>query len=173
MLGRRSNQARFDADIKRRFNLSDRGPAEVITDRLSFQSLSGLSITHPLSNDTTLTRFRQKLQGKGLLERLFSTLNSKLDRLYLLVKKGSFIDATRVQAQRRSLSKVKNNAKKEQDSDAIQIQSSTNEEEENLSSRHDNERQEKNNTTKLTKNGEACFAKDPDGRWTVKLNQPY
>ncbi len=89
MLGRRSNQARFfDADIKRRFNFSDRYPAEAITDRLSFQSFLGLSIIHPLTNDTTLTRFRQKLQGKGLLEELFSTLNSKLDRLYLLVKKG-------------------------------------------------------------------------------------
>ena len=84
------------------FNLSDRGLAEAIADRLSFQSFLGLSIVDPVPDDTTFTRFRQKLQEKGMLEELFSILDSEFDRLGLLVKKGSFIDATIIQAQKKA-----------------------------------------------------------------------
>ncbi len=89
------------------FNLSDRGLAEAIADRLSFQSFLGLSIVDPVPDDTTFTRFRQKLQEKGMLEELFSILDSEFDRLGLLVKKGSFIDATIIQDQRKPPSSVK------------------------------------------------------------------
>lgn len=83
------------------FSLSDRGLVDAITDRLSFQSFLGLSVTDPVPDDTTFTRFREKLQEKGLLEELFPILDSEFDRLALLVKKGSFIGATIIQAQRR------------------------------------------------------------------------
>ncbi len=85
----------------------------------------GLFLTDPIPDDTTFTRFRQKLQEKGLLEELFSFLDSEFDRLGLLVKKGSFIDATIVQAQRRPPSKEEDDKgeKEEGDLDAIQAQS--------------------------------------------------
>lgn len=154
------------------FGLSDRGLAEAIADRLSFQSFLGLSIVDPVPDDTTFTRFRQKLQEKGLLEELFSILDSEFDRLGLLVKRGSFIDATIVQAQRRPSSKEKADTEEEQDPCAIQIQSSTKEED---PSSHDEsaKTKEKDNATKLTKNGKAYYATDPDARWTVKRGKPY
>jgi len=114
--------------LQQRFGLSCLGLVEAIADRLSFQSFLGLSITDPVPDDTTVTRFRQKLQEKGLLEELFSILDSEFDRLGLLVKRGSFIDATIVQAQRRPPSKEKADTEEEQDPCAIQIQSSTKEE---------------------------------------------
>jgi len=154
------------------FNLSDRGLVEAIADRLSFQSFLGLSIVDPVPDDTTFTRFRQKLQEKGLLEELFSILDSEFDRLGLLVKRGSFIDATIVQAQRRPSSKEKADTEEEQDPCAIQIQSSTKEED---PSSHDEsaKTKEKDNATKLTKNGKAYYATDLDARWTVKRGKPY
>lgn len=87
------------------YNLSDRDLSEAIADRLSFQSFLGLSLTDPVPDDTTFCRFRQKLHEKGLLEELFSLLDAQFERLGILVKKGSFIDATIVQAQRRPPSK--------------------------------------------------------------------
>ena len=83
------------------FNLSDRDLSEAIADRLSFQSFLGLSLTDPVPDDTTFCRFRQKLLELGLLEELFSLLDAQFEDLGILVKKGSFIDATIVQAQRR------------------------------------------------------------------------
>jgi len=157
------------------FNLSDRGLVEAIADRLSFQSFLGLSITDPVPDDTTFTRFRQKLQEKELLEELFSVLDSEFDRLGLLVKKGSFIDATIIQAQRRPPSKEKDDdAKEEQDPDAIQAKSSA--KGENSSSRHDDERierKDKDDALKITKNGKAYYVTDLDARWTVKRGKPY
>ncbi|KRT34477.1 hypothetical protein HMPREF1705_02989 [Acetomicrobium hydrogeniformans ATCC BAA-1850] len=100
----------------------------------------GLFLTDPVPDNTTFTPFRQKLQEKGVLEELFSILDSEFDLLGFLVKKGSFINATIVQAQRRPPSKEKDDKdeKKERDLDAIQAQSSTREE--NPSLHHDDER---------------------------------
>jgi IS5 family transposase len=156
------------------FNLSDRGLAEAIADRLSFQSFLGLSITDPVPDDTTFTRFRQKLQEKGVLEELFSILDSEFDRLGLLVKRGSFIDATIVQAQRRPPSKEKADKEKEEerDLDSTQIHSSA---EEGDHSSHDEraKAEAKDDALKITENGKAYYATDPDARWTVKRGKLY
>ncbi len=154
------------------FNLSDRGLAEAIADRLSFQSFLGLSITDPVPDDTTFKRFRQKLQEKGVLEELFSILDSEFDRLGLLVKRGSFIDATIVQAQRRPPSKEKDDKEEERGLDSTQIHSSA--EEEDHSSHDERAKAEaKDDALKITKNGKAYYATDPDARWMVKRGKPY
>lgn len=156
------------------FNLSDRGLAEAIADRLSFQSFLGLSIVDPVPDDTTFTRFRQKLQEKGMLEELFSILDSEFDRLGLLVKKGSFIDATIIQAQRRPPSKGKDDEdeKKERGSDSAQIHSSAGDKD-HFSHDESAMVEAKDDALKLTKNGKAYYVKDPDARWTVKSGHPY
>jgi len=145
------------------FNLSDRGLAEAIADRLSFQSFLGLSIVDPVPDDTTFTRFRQKLQEKGMLEELFSILDSEFDRLGLLVKKGSFVDATIIQAQRRPPSKEKDDEdeKKERGSDSAQIHSSA-EDKDHFSHDERTMVEAKDDALKLTKNGKAYYAADPD-----------
>jgi len=156
------------------FNLSDRDLAEAIADRLSFQSFLGLSIVDPVPDDTTFTRFRQRLQEKGMLEELFSILDSEFDRLGLLVKKGSFIDATIIQAQRKPPSKEKDDEdeKKERGSDSAQIHSSA---EDKDRFPHDESAmvEAKDNALKVTKNGKVYYATDPDARWTVKRGKPY
>jgi len=137
------------------FNLSDRGLAEAIADRLSFQSFLGLSIVDPVPDDTTFTRFRQKLQEKELLKELFSILDSEFDRLGLLVKRGSFIDATIIQAQRKPPSK------ETKENSGINYADS------------DEGTKENDSKVKSTKNGKVYYAKDPDARWTVKRGKPY
>ena len=137
------------------FNLSDRDLSEAIADRLSFQSFLGLSLTDPVPDDTTFCRFRQKLLELGLLEELFSLLDAQFEDLGILVKKGSFIDATIVQAQRRPPSKE------------------TKEEDGSVDSAGDGEnRKGSGSKASLTKDGKIYFKSDPDARWTVKRGKP-
>ena len=75
------------------FNFFDRDLPKAIADRLSFQSFLGLPLSDPVPDDTTFCRFRQKLLEEDLLE---------FERLGILVRRDSFIDATIVQAQIRS-----------------------------------------------------------------------
>jgi len=138
------------------FNLSDRDLSEAIADRLSFQSFLGLSLTDPVPDDTTFCRFRQKLQEEGLLEELFLLLDAQFERLGILVKKGSFIDATIVQAQRRPPSKE------------------TKEEDGSVDSAGDGEStKEGDGKVSLTKNGKIYYKTDLNARWTVKRGKPH
>jgi len=134
----------------------------------------GLSITDPVPDDTAFTRFRQKLQEKELLEELFSVLDSEFDRLGLLVKKGSFIDATIIQAQRRPPSKEKDDEDKKegQEPDSTQIHSSA---EDKDHFPHDERAvaEVKDDALKITKNDKAYYVTDLDARWTVKRGKPY
>lgn len=138
------------------FNLSDRDLSEAIADRLSFKSFLGLSLSDPVPDDTTFCRFRQKLQEEGLLEELFLLLDAQFERLGILVKKGSFIDATIVQAQRRPPSKE------------------TKEEDGSVDSAGDGEDGKGSGSkASLTKDGKIYFKSDPDARWTVKRGKPH
>ena len=134
------------------FNLSDRDLSEAIADRLSFQSFLGLSLTDPVPDDTTFCRFRQKLQEEGLLEELFLLLDAQFERLGILVKKGSFIDATIVRAQRKPPSKES----KENNDDGSSVEKA----------------KENDDKVNITKNGKTYFKSDPDARWTVKRGKP-
>ena len=93
------------------FNLLGKDLSEDIADRLSFRSYLGLPLADPIPEDTTFCRFRQKLQEEGLLEELFLLLGAQFKNLCILAKRGSFRDATAIQAQRRPPLKAKKNEK--------------------------------------------------------------
>jgi len=61
-----------------------------------------------------------------------------------------------VQAQRRPPSKEPSKEKDDKDEDDERIES-----------------KEKDDALKITKNGKACYATDPDARWTVKGGKPF
>lgn len=83
------------------YGLSDPGLEESIRDRLSFQRFLGLSLKDPVPDETTLCRFRGALAREGLAESLFALLQAQLDGRGFIVRRGSLIDATLVQAQPR------------------------------------------------------------------------
>lgn len=80
------------------YGLSDPGLEEALGDRLSFRSFSGLGLDEGQPDHSTLSRFRKTLRERGLDTRLFDEVERQLDARGLLVKSGTLLDATLVEA---------------------------------------------------------------------------
>jgi IS5 family transposase len=76
------------------YGLSDVELEEALTDRLSFKHFVGLGLGEPVPDHTTVCRFRNQLAAAGLLAELDRQLAAK----GLVLKRGTLIDATLVQA---------------------------------------------------------------------------
>jgi transposase, IS5 family len=80
------------------YGLSDPGLEEALSDRVSFRRFCGLSLEDATPDETTLCRFRLSLVEAGLGEALFAEVTRQLDAAGLMVKTGTLIDASLVQA---------------------------------------------------------------------------
>jgi IS5 family transposase len=80
------------------YRLSDPGLEEALGDRLSFRRFVGLSLDEAVPDHSTLSRFRTRLGQDGLAEQLFDELNGQLSAAGLILRQGTLIDATVVQA---------------------------------------------------------------------------
>jgi IS5 family transposase len=80
------------------YRLSDPGLEEALSDRLSFRRFVGLALADPVPDHSTLSRFRSELVRRGLTERLLVELNRQLEQRGLMVKSGTLIDASLVEA---------------------------------------------------------------------------
>jgi transposase, IS5 family len=80
------------------YRLSDPGLEEALSDRLSFRRFVGLALADPVPDHSTLSRFRAELTRRGLSETLLAELNRQLDAKGLMVKTGTLIDASLVEA---------------------------------------------------------------------------
>lgn len=82
------------------FNLSDPGLEEALKDRISFRKFVGLSFTDKTPDETTFVKFRTRLREAGIHDTIFDAVVKHLDSKGLLVKQGSMVDATIIQAPR-------------------------------------------------------------------------
>jgi IS5 family transposase len=80
------------------YGLSDPGLEEALSDRLSFRRFCGLGLDAATPDETTICRFRASLTEKGLAEKIFTAVLSQLDAQGLLLREGTIIDATVVEA---------------------------------------------------------------------------
>jgi IS5 family transposase len=80
------------------YGLSDVELEEALADRLSFRRFLGMGFEAAIPDHTTLCRFRNDLAAAGLSERLFDELTKQLDRHGLVLRRGTLIDATLVEA---------------------------------------------------------------------------
>ena len=78
------------------YNLSDEGLEDSLLDRLSFRRFCGLKVNDPTPDAITIGRFRASLKREG--EKLFEAINSQLDKKGMMVKSGTLVDATIIQA---------------------------------------------------------------------------
>ncbi len=86
--------------LQKWFNLSDPGLEEQLRDRLSFRKFVGLSAEDETPDETTFVNFRKRLREAGLHDAIFNTVNAHLERQGLLVKQGTIVDATIIEAPR-------------------------------------------------------------------------
>lgn len=79
-------------------NLSDYALEEALDDRLSFRRFVSLSMTEKAPDHSVFSRFRDQLIKHGIHDRLFTELNRQLEERGLIVKKGTLVDATVIEA---------------------------------------------------------------------------
>lgn len=80
------------------YGLSDPGLEEALGDRVSFRRFCGFALDEASPDETTICRFRNDLKASGLGEALFSEIAAQLDRAGFMVKAGTLIDASLVEA---------------------------------------------------------------------------
>ena len=81
------------------YNLSDPQMEEALSDRISFRRFVGLGLEDETPDHSTISRFRSELAKRELSEKLFEELESQLDKRGLMLKEGTLMDATLVEAQ--------------------------------------------------------------------------
>lgn len=80
------------------YGLSDRELEEALCDRLSFRRFVGLGLEESVPDHTVLSRFRNLLIEAGLLEKLFCELDRQLEKAGVMLKRGTMLDATLIEA---------------------------------------------------------------------------
>jgi len=80
------------------YGLSDPGLEEALLDRVSFRRFCGLALDGTTPDETTICRFRGDLVAAGLAEKVFAAVLAQLDAKGLIVREGTIIDATLVEA---------------------------------------------------------------------------
>ena len=83
------------------YTASDPEMAAALCDRLSFRRFVGLGLADDAPHYATISRFRQQLTARGLAAALFAEVSRQLAAHGLVIKAGTLLDATLVQAQAR------------------------------------------------------------------------
>jgi IS5 family transposase len=80
------------------YGLSDPELEDALGDRLSFRRFAGLALDGPVPDETTLCRFRGELARRELTVLLLAAVDAQLAAKGLVLRKGTLIDATLVEA---------------------------------------------------------------------------
>lgn len=80
------------------YGLSDPELEEALADRLSFRRFAGLPRDGPVPDETTICRFRGELVRRELSARLLAAVEAQLAAKGLVLRHGTLIDATLVEA---------------------------------------------------------------------------
>lgn len=80
------------------YSLSDYELEAALDDRFSFRRFVGLSAADQAPDHSTFCRFREQLVQHGMQDQLFKELDRQLESKGLIVKKGTLIDATVIEA---------------------------------------------------------------------------
>ena len=81
------------------YNLSDPEMEAALGDRLSFRRFVGLGLEDATPDHSTISRFRKELTQRGLGEALFGEVGRQLEVRGMVLKEGTLLDATLVEAQ--------------------------------------------------------------------------
>jgi IS5 family transposase len=80
------------------YGLSTRELEEALADRLSFRRFCGLSLEEGVPDHSVLSRFHGELVARGLMEALFGELDRQLEKAGVILKRGTMLDATLIEA---------------------------------------------------------------------------
>jgi len=80
------------------YGLSDEGLEAAVDDRLSFRRFAGLPLAESVPDHSSIWRFREQLARRGLAERVLREINRQLDAKGLILRQGTLIDASIIEA---------------------------------------------------------------------------
>jgi transposase, IS5 family len=80
------------------YGLSDEGLEAAVDDRLSFRRFAGIPLAESVPDHSSIWRFREEPAKRGLAERLPAEVNRQLDAKGLVLRRGTLIDATLLEA---------------------------------------------------------------------------
>src|ERR671927_669779 len=80
------------------YGLSDEGLEAAVDDRLSFRRFAGIPLSESVPDHSSVWRFREELARRGLAARLLAEVNRQLDAKGLILRRGTLIDATILEA---------------------------------------------------------------------------
>lgn len=83
------------------YDLSDPALEDALIDRLSFQRFLGITFDTEIPDYTTIWRFRDRLMKAGCLKAIYAEVLRQLDERGLILRKGTIVDASLVQAARK------------------------------------------------------------------------
>ena len=98
------------------YDLSDMGTVAEVIDSRAFSEFCGVDSSNQVPDGDTLGRFRHILEENGIQQKLFAQVVQCLTEKGLILKKGTIVDSTIIEAP----SSTKNK-KKERDPDAHQV----------------------------------------------------
>jgi IS5 family transposase len=80
------------------YGLSDEGLEAALDDRLSFRRFAGIPLAESVPDHSSVWRFREQLASRGLAARLLAEVNRQLDAKGLILRRGTLVDATVLEA---------------------------------------------------------------------------
>jgi IS5 family transposase len=80
------------------YSLSDYELEAALDDRFSFRRFVKLSVSEKAPDHSTFSRFREQLIAHGVHDQLFKELDRQLESKGLMLKKGTLVDATVIEA---------------------------------------------------------------------------
>ena len=80
------------------YGLSDPGLEAALADRLSFRRFCGFALDARTPDHVTIHRFREALRRHDLTDRVFAEINRQIDGYGLILRRGTLIDASLVEA---------------------------------------------------------------------------
>ena len=98
------------------YDLSDMGTVAEVIDSRAFSEFCGVDSSNQVPDGDTLGRFRHILEENGIQQKLFTQVVQSLTEKGLILKKGTIVDSTIIEAP----SSTKNK-KKDRDPDAHQV----------------------------------------------------
>src|SRR3712207_1245053 len=89
--------------LQQGYGLSDEGLEAAVDDRLSFRRFAGIPLAESVPDHSSIWHFREELARRGLAERLLVEVNRQLDAKGMILRRGTLIDATILEADRKSV----------------------------------------------------------------------
>jgi IS5 family transposase len=100
------------------YGLGDPAMEEALSDRLSFRRFVGLGLEDKVPDYSTISRFRTLLTERGLAEPLFAEVIGQIEDKGLVIRSGTLIDATAIDAAAAEPSRQKGGGRSTADPDA-------------------------------------------------------